>query len=138
MQSSTHQPNELLARFELFLEDFQKNLSLIIPEQRFEKIRANIITLLQMPPENMPGMAQRLNKLAFDYGNFDWIKERIVSAKGLTYDQFCSYASQFLSRNNARRLAVLVEGVLAPENDFRYEKISKEYVRNLGSFVTVK
>lgn len=138
VQSSTHQPPELLARFELFIEDFQKNLKLKIPQERFEKIRANVITLLQMPPENMPGMATRLNKLAFDYQDFDWIQQRIQSAKNLTYDQFCALSIEYLSRENAKRLAVLVEGVLAPENDFRYERISKEDVRNLGSFVTVK
>ncbi len=138
VQSSTHQPHELLARFELFLEDFYKNIQLIIPESRFEKIRSNVITLLQMPPENMAGMTQKLNKLAFDYRDFDWINKRIESTKAITYEQFCSTALTFLSRENARRLAVLVEGVLAPENDFRYEKISKDDVRNLGSFVTVK
>jgi insulysin len=138
VQSSTHYPNELLARFELFLEDFGKNLKVIVPQERFDNIRNNIITLLQMPPENMPGMAAKLNKLAFEYEDFTWIEQRIQSMQELTYDRFCTIGSEFLSRDNLRRLAILVEGVLNPEKDFRYELITKEDVRNLGSFITVK
>ena len=46
VQSSTHTPTDLLARFELFLESFDKNLSVQIPEGRFESIRATLVTLL--------------------------------------------------------------------------------------------
>ena len=35
VQSSTHHPVDLLARFELFLESFDKNLTVQIPEGRF-------------------------------------------------------------------------------------------------------
>ncbi len=137
VQSSTHSPIDLLARFELFLESFDKNLTVQIPEGRFESIRATLITLLKMPPENMPGMAQQLNELAFEYHDFKWIEKRIEHLKGLTYEKFCEVAHQLLSRNNPRRLAVLMEGTINPENDFHYELISKEDVRNLGTFTSV-
>lgn len=138
VQSSTHQPHELLARFELFIEDFHKNLKVIIPKERFENIQSNMITLLQMPPENMPGMAAKLNKLAFDYEDFSWVDKRIESMKGLNYEEFCQIATEFLSRDNSRRLAVLIEGILTAENEFRYELITQDDIRNLGSFVSVK
>jgi insulysin len=138
VQSSTHSPIELLARFELFLEDFNKNLNQIVSKERFESIRSNAITLLQMPPENMGGMASLLNELAFEYRDFDWINRRIQSCKDLSYERFCELSHQFLSRDNARRLAVLMEGVIAPENDFHYELISKDDLHSLGSFVSVK
>ncbi len=138
VQSSTHYPSELLARFELFLEDFNKNLKQIVSKERFESIRANTITLLQMPPENMEGMAHKLNDLAFEYGDFNWINKRVNACKELSYEQFCKLTQEFLSRDNSRRLAVLVEGVLPPENDFRYELISKEEIHTVGSFVSVK
>ncbi len=138
VQSSTHQPLELLARFELFIEDFNKNLSEVISKERFENLRANTITLLQMPPENMTGMVIRLDDLAFEYNDFDWINRRVESCKELTYERFCELSHQFLSRENTRRIAVLMEGVLPPENDFRYELISKEDIHSMGSFVSVK
>ncbi len=137
VQSSTHSPTDLLARFELFLETFDKNLSVQIPEGRFESIRATLITLLKMPPENMPGMANQLNELAFEYHDFKWIDKRIEYLKELSYERFCEIGHQLLSRNNPRRLAVLMEGIINPENDFHYELISKDDVRNLGTFTSV-
>lgn len=138
VQSSTHTPTDLLARFELFLENFDKNLTEQIPEGRFESIRATLITLLKMPPENMPGMASQLNELAFEYNDFKWLEKRISSLKELNYEKFCETSRQLLSRNNPRRLAVLVEGVLTPENDFHYELVSREDVRTLGTFTSAK
>jgi insulysin len=138
VQSSTHSPTDLLARFELFLESFDKNLSVQIPDGRFESIRATLITLLKMPPENMFGMASQLNELAFEYHDFKWIDKRIESLKELSYERFSEVAHQLLSRSNPRRLAVLMEGVINPENDFHYESISKDDVRNLGTFTSVK
>lgn len=138
VQSSTHSPTDLLARFELFLESFDKNLNIQIPEGRFESIRATLITLLKMPPENMPARAAQLAELAFEYHDFDWIHKRIEALKELNYPHFCEITHQFLSRKNPRRLAVLMEGVIHPENDFHYELITKEDVRNLGTFVSIK
>jgi secreted Zn-dependent insulinase-like peptidase len=119
------------------LESFDKNLNVQIPEGRFESIRATLITLLKMPPENMPGMANQLNELAFEYHDFKWLDKRIQYLKELNYERFCEVAHQLLSRNNPRRLAVLMEGVINPENDFHYELISKDDVRNLGTFTSV-
>ncbi len=138
VQSSTHTPTDLLARFELFLEGFDKNLSVHIPEDRFESIRATLITLLKMPPENMPGMASQLNQLAFEYHDFEWLDKRVQNLKELKYERFCEVAHQLLSRSNPRRLAVLMEGVINPENDFHYELISRDDVSNLGTFTSAK
>ena len=138
VQSSTHTPSDLLSRFELFLETFDKNLSVQIPEGRFESIRATLITLLKMPPENMPGMAAKLNELAFEYHDFKWTQKQIDSMKELNYERFTDTSRQLLSRNNPRRLAVLMEGAISPENDFHYEAITKDEVSALGSFFSVK
>jgi len=139
VQSSTHSPTDLLMRFELFLEDFNKNFATILNEERFENMRKMLITTLQMPPENMFGMAAKLNTLAFDYeGDFTFIDKRIEAIQKLSYDQITKDASYFLSRKNQRRLAVLMEGVLAPDNDFHYEPIAKEELCNMGTYVSYK
>ena len=92
-----------------------------------------------MPPENMSGMASKLNTLAFDYeGDFTFIEKRIEAIQKLSYDQLKKDAGYFLSRKNQRRLAILMEGVLAPDNDFHYEPIAKEELCNMGTYVSYK
>ena len=108
VQSSTHTPTDLLARFELFLEDFGKNLPLEISLERFEKIRTSLITSLAMRPENMFNKAIETTKLAFYYQDFEWINKQIDSLKALSYDNFCLAAQELISRKNSRRLAILV------------------------------
>jgi insulysin len=139
VQSNTHEPPELLARFELFLEEFSRHLQEKISPSRFETLKASLIKELAMPPDNLPAKAGRLQTLAFDYqADFDWLTKRIESAQTLSYDTFCSTATTFLSRQNHRRLAVLMEGQLTPQNLFRYESITPDEARSIGSYVTAK
>lgn len=138
VQSNTHSPTELLPRFELFLEDFHKNLSEIVPEERFKNIQSNVITLMEQPPENLGGMLRFLAGEAFEYEDFSWNTSRIQALKNLSYEDFCQDALAFLARDNAKRLAVIVEGVLPKEHHFRYEQVSKEDIHQLGAFVSVK
>lgn len=139
VQSITHQPIDLLARFELFLEDFSHNIRDKISTERFDTIRSMLIQTLEMPPENLQGMAMRLNALAFRYdGDFQWIEKRIDALKNLSYDALLKTSSEVLSRNNLRRIAVLMEGMLPPDNIFRYETISQEEVIGVGKFVSAR
>lgn len=137
VQSSTHTPSDLLARFELFLEDFDKNLSEEIPLKRFEKIITSLITSLSMRPENMFNKATETAKLAFYYQDFAWIKKQINGLKSLSYSNFCTAVQKRISRKNSRRLAILVEGVMAEDKDFRYELSSKEDLQALGTFTSI-
>lgn len=137
VQSSTHTPIDLLARFELFLEEFDKNLELEIPLERFDQIRASLITSLSMKPENMLSEATKTAKLAFYYQDFEWIKKQIDSLLSLSYDTFCTAVKKLISRENSRRLAILVEGTMTDDKDFRYELTSKEDVQALGQFSSI-
>ena len=56
----------------------------------------------------------------------------------LTYDQLKKDAQNFLSRKYQRRLAILMEGVLTPENDFHYEAVAKEELCSMGTYVSYK
>lgn len=139
VQSSTHQPGDLIARFELYLENFIKQYTTEFPIDRFEKVRKMAIVSLQMPPENLSYMGARLFLLAFDYdGDFQLINKRIASLENLTYDETRREAEETLSRKNSRRIAVLCEGITPKEKDFRYELISKEEIINQGTFVAWK
>lgn len=139
VQSSTHQPNDLIARFELFIENFLKQFTTELPIERFEKVRKMAIATLQMPPENLSMMGARLFLLAFDYeGDFQLVNKRIASLEKLTYDEMRREAEETLSRKNTRRIAILCEGLTPKEKDFRYELISKEELVNHGTFVAWK
>jgi insulysin len=138
VQSSTHNPRDLIARFELFLEDFLKNFSETLPEERFESLRDMLIVTLQRPPENLDKMGQRLFLLAFEYdGDFDRFEKRIQSVKEITYEQLQKGAIDYLSRENARRLAVLIQGIISPENAFNYHEVTTEQIRGIGTYTQV-
>ncbi|HEX2579029.1 MAG TPA: insulinase family protein [Rhabdochlamydiaceae bacterium] len=139
VQSNTHQPSELLARFELFMEDFSRHINKKIPEERFETLKASLIKELEMPPETIYGKASELYVLAFDYdADFEWLQKRIDSVKKLSYADFIATSKTFLSRSNLKRLAVLMEGVLPEENQFRYEPIQQDNIRNVGPYISYK
>lgn len=139
VQSNSHQPSELLARFELFLEEFSRHINKKIPEERFETLKASLIKELEMPPETLPGKASMLYNFAYEYdGDFDWLEKRIEAVKKLTYSDFISTSKAFLSRSNLKRLAVLMEGVLPEQNHFRYEVIQQDDIRDIGPYISYK
>lgn len=139
VQSITHQPPELLARFELFLEEFGKHINKKIPLERFETMKASLVKELEMPPETLPGKALELYNLAFEYdGDFDWDHKRIAAVKNLSYENFITTSKTFLSRSNLKRLAILMEGILPEKNQFRYEVIQQDDIRGIGPYISYK
>lgn len=139
VQSSTHKPDDLIARFELFLENFLKQFTSKVSVERFENVRKMMITTLQMPPENITLKGLQLFNLAFDFeGDFQWIEKRIDALKNLSYEETRFAAHQFFSRLNTRRLASLVEGASSKENDFHYEVVTKDDLQHQGTFFAWK
>ena len=139
VQSITHQPPELLARFELFIERFGHHINKKIPEDRFETLKASLVKELEMPPETLPGKASELYGLAFDYeADFDWHNKRIEAVKKLTYQDFIATSKTFLARSNLKRLAILMEGVLPEQNQFRYEVIQEGDIQGIGPYISYK
>lgn len=125
VQSTTHRPQELIARFELFIENFIKDFDESMPEGRFENIRDGLVTTLETPPPNLFQMTSRLYRDAFVYnGDFDRVAEKINALKALTYEETLKDARKYLGRKNTRRLAILFEGVSPPGKDFQYHVTS--------------
>lgn len=111
LQSSTHSPEELLWRFEQFFESYLRNLPLQeIPQDRFEAMRLAQIHLLKQPPGSFSLYGELLYKLAFDIEDFDWVPKRLASLETLTYDQFTTFASALLGRQNKQRIAIMIQG----------------------------
>ena len=98
IQSSSHDSRDLLSRFELFLENSLQGLKdEVIPQERFESIRAAFLDQLQHPVENLSKMGALLYSIAFEYdADFKWLEKRIEAFQNLTYDEFVQYSHDFL------------------------------------------
>jgi insulysin len=126
VQSSTHNGRDLIARFELFIEDFMQELKEVnVPRQRFENIRNALVKTFEQPPTNLIDMGKMLNRLAFGYdGDFLWRQKLIDNFKALSYDEFIDYAVKAMGKQNKRRLAILLKGPLSQNETLDYFKIS--------------
>jgi insulysin len=134
VQSSSVSPENLLIRFELFLEDFDKRSMEIISKERFELLKSVQITSLEIPPIDLYAMAGRLNALAFDrHGEFYWIEKTVQALQNLSYEDFIEETHKILSHQNRRRLAVLVKGK-AQKKPFTYQIIAKDDMLKIGTF----
>lgn len=139
VQSSSHAPQELLTRFELFIEEFLQNFSVYLPKERFATIQKSLTTTLDRPVENLSKKGEQLHLLAFQYdGDFDWIAKRSQAVQKLSYEQLQEYALQVLSKNNSRRLALIMEGSLSKERAFQYKSINREELNAQGRYIAWK
>ncbi len=137
VQSNTHEPRDLLARFELFIETFLQELGKsYVTAENFETIKASILQDLEKPQNNMETMGELLQKLAFKYeGDFDWINKRIESLKSLTYEEFLSFTHAFMGKGNKRRVGVLVKGNMPEDKAFNYTRVSDpNQVKKVSTF----
>lgn len=125
VQSSTHQPDDLIHRFELFLEGFLQEMPFELTGERFESIREAQIAKLEQAERNLAVKASYLDQFAFAYNeDFEWIEKEIDGLKELTFEEFLSFTKGTLSRMNKKRLALLLEGTLPQNNRFIYEIVA--------------
>jgi insulysin len=133
VQSNSHQPDDLRARFELFLEEFLQDLSDNIPESRFEQIKASSISSLKNRFRNLRDKTSLWDKLAFESrGDFRFIEKRINGLETLSYGAFLAQTEQFLSRKNLKRLAILFEGKIP--TPFAYEDTTPSALREIATY----
>lgn len=111
VQSNSHSPNELLWRFEHFLQDYLLNLTASeIPEERFNTLKAALKTKLIDPPQELSVYGEQLYKLAFEVEDFKWLNKRVEELEKMTYEEFVAFTKDFIGRSNTYRMAVLVVG----------------------------
>lgn len=130
VQSTTHTPEELLWRFEQFLEKYLLNLTTeSIPQERFEILKQALTNLLKEPPSSLKAYGEQQFKLAFEVENLNWIKQRLEDLPLITYEDFISAAQNLLGRNNKKRLAIMLEGQKkGKEQSFYYAPL-----KNIGA-----
>lgn len=111
IQSSTYSPTELLFRTEAFLDNYARRLRDEIPEERFNQMKAALLSNLKEKPQNLEAMGELLFKLGYEFdGNFSWLQERIEALQTLSYDTFVEEAAKLIGRQNPKRLALFLSG----------------------------
>jgi insulysin len=132
VQSTTHYPEELLARYELFLEDFSKTMEKNVSKERFDMVKKSLITKLKTPTENLSTYSAINFEYAFTYnGDFDRNKKKIAALEKLDYQTFIKNSKLYISRENKKRLAILVEGNKVDSKSFGYTETSAKELSNL-------
>ena len=134
VQSNSHQPEDLLYRFELFNEEFLETIHEQVPADRFEMLKASAIHSLKTRFRNLKDKSMLWNQIAFERkADFEFVNKRINALEALTYEQFVTFAKQNLMRSNQKRLAVLYEGRLnAP---FAYQPVELNHLREISQYI---
>lgn len=126
VQSGTISSEELLYRFEIFIENYLENIEKNIDRERFYKIKENLMTQALIEPKNLHEMALRYCSLAFTHKDFEFIDKKVKALSDLTYEEFIELSKQFIERKNKKRLAILIEGKLNEKNNIAYKSISSK------------
>jgi len=133
VQSNSHQPEDLLYRYELFLEEFLEDFSNKIPKERFATLQESAAAQLKNRFCNLKEKSALLDLLAFQYrGDFQFLDKRIEAIRNLSYEEFCDTAAEFLARSNKKRLAILFEGKLA--SPFTYEPTTPTELTEIATY----
>ena len=131
-QSTTHYPEELLARYELFLENYSREIKTHITPERFDNIKASLIATSNRSPDNLLGLAKKNFRLAYSFdGDFERNKKHTRALEALSYEEFINYAQQFITRDNPKRLAILVKGAKVDKKSFSYKETSTEEIATI-------
>lgn len=112
IESYSHDSRDLLARTELLVEQFVKNLhSETRFQNQFETTKSALANELKKPAQSVKERGEKLYSFAFKYdGDFDWDKKRIAALETITWDRFLPLANNLLGKINDRRLAILIYG----------------------------
>lgn len=133
VQSNTHQPEDLLHRFELFLEEFCGHFSETLSKERFKTLQKSVIETLKTQCRNIKDKADLWETLAFyEKKNFDLKEKRIQALTDLSYERFTEISKEWLARTNKKRLAILYAGKI--QSPFTYSQITSNEFPQLVTY----
>lgn len=135
VESATYNPDDLLGRFDQFLERFLKEIDTILTKKRFESIKQTRITKSRAKMETLLDKTTLLNDLAFNWNaDFDHMEKKTKSFEELDYDKTIACAKELFSNKNRRRIAALVWGKKEHKATAGYEESTVEQIRDDGTF----
>ena len=97
IQSSTHAPQDLHQRIEIFLDAFGQAFDQRVYRSRVNLVRHGLIAALKKTSNNQPSIEKQ-------------VCAQVDALKTVSYDEVCKMAREMLSLQNLRRLSVLIEG----------------------------
>ncbi|KAL2919855.1 hypothetical protein HK105_200772 [Polyrhizophydium stewartii] len=117
IQSNAYDARDLLARTELFYEQFLQSLREDVEMQaRFDSVRESTIARLEKPFDTLAAKINYYNYMTYEEdGDYDMIPRRIRHLREYTLADLQAFAAEALGRGNTRRMAVLARGN-SPEN----------------------
>ncbi|PCI78597.1 hypothetical protein COB21_00480 [Candidatus Aerophobetes bacterium] len=128
VQSTTHSGEELLARYELFLEDYVASLEETFTPEVFEEFKATLKTQINTPEETLAHKNGVIFHIVCNNDGDFTRKEKLLKATDeLSHEEFTSWAKQLLGRNNRKRLAVVLQGN-CDEGSFAYVKKERDTI----------
>jgi insulysin len=135
VQSNSHSSDELLYRFEQFLESFLQEISETIPASRFATLKQNLAESLLTRFRGLREKSALWNQLAFDNdADFNWVEKRLEGYANLSYETFLKESKTNLSRGNRKRLAVLFDGRIG--DPFQYKTVSAPDIEKVSEYLT--
>ncbi len=136
VQSTTHSPQELLSRFELFFESTLHNPELFSLSS-FEGARNAWVSQLSAPPKDMRGAANEIDKIVIEYdADFATKAKQIEAAKNLTLEEFTGWCKEFYGRQNTHRIALLLQGRMSGDRALFYQPVnSLKALRETGTYI---
>ncbi|CDR34183.1 insulinase family protein [Criblamydia sequanensis] len=136
VQSSSHSTEDLLARFELFIETFTRDIKENIPEERFNNLKSAAVYLLKNPAKSLSEMGKLLSYIYLQYDDFTWLDQRLKALESLTYEDFINYSKKVLGKKNKARAAILLNGLVEDESFLQYKRAeSLEVVKKELTYV---
>lgn len=119
IQSNSYDARDLLARTELFMQTFQRNImESVSMEARFgthflilDSIKQATIDRLRQPFDRLSTKQEFYNRLIYDEDcNFNLIDERIQSMSDFQFSDMQKFSEEVLLNSYSKRLAVLANG----------------------------
>ncbi|MBM3184529.1 MAG: hypothetical protein FJZ64_04420, partial [Chlamydiae bacterium] len=133
VESNSHEPEDLLYRFELFLEEFLEDFQNKVPKERFAKLQEAAVNRIKNRLCNLRDTSSLQDLLAFHYrADFQFLEKRMNAIRALPYEDFCQNAKEFLSRTNKKRLAILYKGRLP--SSFVYETTTAGELSEIATY----
>ncbi|KAJ3152968.1 hypothetical protein HDU86_005423 [Geranomyces michiganensis] len=123
VQSNTHDPQDLLARIELFHESFLRELIEAGPEiqARFDAVKAAKLARLAQPYDTLAAKLRWFRYLGFEEdADFGFLDARIAAMQAYSLDDLKEFAVTALGRGNKRRMAVLASGNSKENSEYKW------------------
>ena len=123
-QSNSCSTRDMLARFELFNEEFLASIGTDeLNQNQFDTIRCALVNEYMQPAVSVAEKGSELNALAYEYEDFDFKSKRIEALQNLTFDDFATFCYQNLGKENPHRIAVLINGDMSSSPTLDYMPI---------------